>query len=88
MTYGLKAWGRKTRSGKQVLQIGCYNVFIEATSITPKKDVSLAKVNYNYEKRQKELEKKKKKEQKLKRKQEKKTAQPQEKTAQEAEKSA
>jgi hypothetical protein len=36
----------------------------------------LAKVNYKYEKRQKELDKKKKKDEKLRRKQEKKTVQP------------
>jgi hypothetical protein len=40
----------------------------------------LAKVNYKYEKRQKELDKKKKKDEKLRRKQEKKTVLPAENT--------
>ena len=46
-------------------------------SIT-RKDIKLAKVNYQYEKRQKELEKKRKKEQKEKLKQIKKNAVPKE----------
>jgi hypothetical protein len=44
--------------------------------IPNEKDIALAKVNYKYEKRQKELDKKKKKDEKLRRKQEKKTVQP------------
>jgi hypothetical protein len=53
----------------------------------PKKDNPLAKVNYQYEKRQKELEKKKKKDEKLQRKQQvKKTVLPKEQPEQPAEK--
>ena len=51
-----------------------------------KKDNPLAKTNYQYEKRQKELEKKKKKNEKLQRKQVKKNVTLQEKTDQPAEK--
>jgi len=43
--------------------------------VITRKDVKLAKVNYQYEKRQKELEKKRKKEQKEKEKQSRKNAQ-------------
>ena len=43
---------------------GCYNDSSDSTSLAPGKDATLAKVNYQYEKRQKELEKKRKKEQK------------------------
>ena len=43
---------------------GCYNDISESYSPTAGKDATLAKVNYQYEKRQKELEKKRKKEQK------------------------
>jgi hypothetical protein len=46
----------------------------------------LAKTNYQYEKRQKELEKKKKKEEKLRRKQQAKNIQPKENPEQPAEK--
>jgi hypothetical protein len=48
----------------------------------------LAKTNYGYEKRQRELEKKKKKEEKEKRKQEKKVVQPKSETAQEPQKAS
>jgi len=46
------------------LIFGCYNVLSSACSLIAGKDATLAKVNYQYEKRQKELEKKRKKEQK------------------------
>jgi len=46
------------------LPIGCYNGLSNSHSRTAGKDAKLAKVNYQYEKRQKELEKKRKKEQK------------------------
>lgn len=59
---------------------GCYNIFRKFTQF--RKDVKLAKVNYQYEKRQKELEKKRKKEQKLKLKQQKKNVQPKENSVQ------
>ena len=53
----------------------------------PKKDNALAKTNYQYEKRQKELEKKKKKDEKLQRKQQtKKTVLPKDPSAPPAEK--
>jgi hypothetical protein len=51
------------------LQIGCYNILSNSFGLTAGKDAKLAKVNYQYEKRQKELEKKRKKEQKEKLKQ-------------------
>jgi len=43
---------------------GCYNTLSNSYSPTAGKDAKLAKVNYQYEKRQKELEKKRKKDQK------------------------
>ena len=43
---------------------GCYNALSNSYTPTAGKDATLAKVNYQYEKRQKELEKKRKKEQK------------------------
>ncbi len=55
------------------------------TGMIRKEDL-LAKVNYNYEKRQKEIAKKKKKEEKLKEKLNKKNAKPQEKPVQPEEK--
>lgn len=54
----------------------CYNILISSPNPTTRKDTNLAKVNYQYEKRQKELEKKRKKEQKEKLKQLKKNVQP------------
>jgi hypothetical protein len=51
-------------------------------------DIKLAKPNYQYEKRQKELEKKKKKEQKMNRKLEKKVVQPKENSVQGTDKPA
>jgi hypothetical protein len=42
----------------------CYNTSTSSPNLTIGKDAKLAKVNYQYEKRQKELEKKRKKEQK------------------------
>ena len=54
----------------------CYNIFTSSFNPTPRKDTKLAKVNYQYEKRQKELEKKRKKEQKEKLKQIRKNVQP------------
>ena len=60
---------------------GCYNVFNKPAQITAyERNVKLVKINYQYEKRQKELEKKKKKEQKLRRKEIKKTSQQPEET--------
>jgi len=56
----------------------CYNISTSPPSLTIRKDAELAKVNYQYEKRQKELEKKRKKEQKLKLKQIKKNVEPKE----------
>lgn len=57
------------------------------TLMPTKKDAKLVKINYQHEKRQKELEKKKKKEQKLRRKEIKKNSQlPQETLTQPAEK--
>jgi hypothetical protein len=53
---------------------------------TNQKDNTLAKTNYQYEKRQKELEKKKKKEEKLKRRQAVKNIQPKENQDQSADK--
>jgi len=47
----------------------CYNTLSASLSLTAGKDAKLAKVNYQYEKRQKELEKKRKKDQKEKLKQ-------------------
>ena len=47
----------------------CYNILICSPNLTTRKDTKLAKVNYQYEKRQKELAKKRKKEQKEKLKQ-------------------
>lgn len=53
-----------------------YNGLNKFARLIPKeKDVTLVKVNYKHEKRQKELEKKKKKEQKIKKKQTKKEIQ-------------
>ena len=54
----------------------CYNLLTSSLNPTIWKDTILAKVNYQYEKRQKELEKKRKKEQKEKLKQIKKNIQP------------
>ena len=54
----------------------CYNFLTSSLNPTIRKDTNLAKVNYQYEKRQKELEKKRKKEQKEKLKQLKKNVQP------------
>ena len=51
-------------------------MFFSNSTHIPWKDVPLVKVNYQYEKRQKELEKKRKKEQKLRLKQNKKNNQP------------
>ena len=48
----------------EVCLFGCYNDLSNSYSLTARKDAKLAKVNYQYEKRQKELEKKRKKEQK------------------------
>ena len=48
---------------------GCYNILTSSSSLARRKDTKLAKVNYSYEKRQKELAKKRKKEQKEKLKQ-------------------
>jgi len=60
---------------------GCYNVSNKSAQfITHERNGKLAKVNYQYEKRQKELEKKKKKEQKLRRKEIKKSTQQPEET--------
>jgi len=56
----------------------CYNTSTSSPSPTIGKDAKLAKVNYQYEKRQKELEKKRKKEQKERLKQSKKNIQPKE----------
>ena len=53
----------------------CYNILTSPPNPTTRKDTNLAKVNYQYEKRQKELEKKRKKEQKEKLKQLKKNVQ-------------
>ena len=53
-----------------------HNISINSLNPTIRKDTELAKVNYQYEKRQKELEKKRKKEQKEKLKQSKKNIQP------------
>lgn len=53
-------------------------IFRPLTNLLLWKDTKLAKVNYQYEKRQKELEKKRKKEQKEKLKQMKKNVQPKE----------
>jgi hypothetical protein len=63
-----------------------YNPSIIQKEHPQKKDNPLAKTNYQYEKRQKELEKKKKKNEKLQRKQVKKNVTLQEKTDQPAEK--
>jgi len=54
----------------------CYNILTSSLNLSIWKDIELAKVNYQYEKRQKELEKKRKKEQKEKLKQIKKNVQP------------
>jgi hypothetical protein len=54
------------------------NISTSPPNPTIRKDINLAKVNYQYEKRQKELEKKRKKEQKEKLKQLKKNIQPKE----------
>ena len=56
----------------------CYNIPTGSSRPTTRKDTKLAKANYQYEKRQKELEKKRKKEQKAKLKQLKKNTQSQE----------
>lgn len=48
----------------EVCLFGCYNALSDSFSPTAGKDAKLAKVNYQYEKRQKEIEKKRKKEQK------------------------
>lgn len=48
---------------------GCYNVLSSSKNLILWKEIKLAKVNYQYEKRQKELAKKRKKEQKEKLKQ-------------------
>jgi hypothetical protein len=56
----------------------CYNFSMSSFSLVTRKVAELAKVNYQYEKRQKELEKKRKKEQKEKLKQIKKNVQPKE----------
>ena len=53
----------------------CYNILTSSLNLTIRKDIRLAKVNYQYERRQKELEKKRKKEQKEKLKQIKKNVQ-------------
>ncbi len=53
----------------EVCLFGCYNDLSNSHRLTTGKDPTLAKVNYQYEKRQKELEKKRKKEQKEKEKQ-------------------
>ena len=53
-----------------------YNISTSPPNPTIRKETELAKVNYQYEKRQKELEKKRKKEQKEKLKQLKKNIQP------------
>lgn len=71
---------------------GCYNGKVDWGDIssvfreTTRKEDPLAKVNYNYEKRQREIAKKKKKEEKLKEKLNKKTVKPQEKPVQPEEK--
>lgn len=67
---------------------GCYNVFDKSVQRPAhERKVKLVKINYQYEKRQKELEKKKKKEQKLRRKEVKKnTPQVEETPAQPSEK--
>ncbi len=55
---------------------GCYNVFNKSAQLTAyERNAKLVKINYQHEKRQKELEKKKKKEQKLRRKEIKKNIQ-------------
>jgi len=60
---------------------GCYNVFNKSAQLTAyERNAKLVKINYQYEKRQKELEKKKKKEQKLRRKEIKKSTQQPEET--------
>ncbi len=60
---------------------GCYNVFDKSVQPSAyERKVKLVKINYQYEKRQKELEKKKKKEQKLRRKEIKKNTQQVEET--------
>lgn len=46
------------------IKFECYNTLSSIFTPTAGKDAKLAKVNYQYEKRQKELEKKRKKEQK------------------------
>jgi hypothetical protein len=56
----------------------CYNDVIELDPFVTGKDAKLAKVNYQYEKRQKELAKKRKKEQKEREKQQRKNHAPQE----------
>jgi hypothetical protein len=71
---------------KLTIKLSTFCAIIETENTTPfnfrEKDTALAKVNYKYEKRQKELDKKKKKDEKLRRKQEKKTVQPAENTEQ------
>jgi len=60
---------------------GCYNVFNKSAQLAAhERNGKLAKVNYQYEKRQKEIQKKKKKEEKLKRKEIKKNSQQTEET--------
>jgi hypothetical protein len=59
---------------------------IQVVENSYQKDNTLAKTNYQYEKRQKELEKKKKKEEKLRRKQAVKNVQPKETPDQAADK--
>ncbi len=61
-------------------------IFHPFSGETIQKEDPLAKVNYNYEKRQREIAKKKKKEEKLKEKLNKKTVKPQEKPVQPEEK--
>jgi hypothetical protein len=71
----VRGWGQDWQAA--LTHIGCYNIFQQIQPVPYReKDVKLVKVNYQHEKRQKELEKKKKSEQKLKRKQEKKNLQP------------
>jgi hypothetical protein len=71
---------------------GCYNdkvggaTFPHILGESIRKEDLLAKVNYNYEKRQREIAKKKKKEEKQKEKLNKKTVKPQEKPVQPEEK--
>jgi predicted amidophosphoribosyltransferase len=73
-----------TLSHKNLIPVGLRTSYIDAIifnnspSLATRKDAKLAKVNYQYEKRQKELEKKRKKEQKEKLKQLKKNIQPKE----------